>query len=187
MREEGCGSMAPMKSGEDLALDGFLAELGLAFFAAQALEYSLTSLFAATELAGRTRYPIRVDLRPIMDARYKQTLGRLTRDAAQSLGLDTETARCLETALHARNWLVHHVYAEFAPSAFSDDLRVTARNRLREARAVFEEVTERVGNLTMSRLLGTGVPPAELAQGIERATRDYVRRRLSETAPQNAE
>jgi hypothetical protein len=171
----------PVKNKDDQVAEEFFAELGLAVFTAQALEYSLTSLYAATELACKTRHPIPVDLKGLMDTRYQQTLGRLVRNAAHSLDLDAKLTSRLAAALQERNWLVHRFYGEFAPSAFSTDLRLVARQRLLQARTVFEEVTERISTLTMSRMLRTGIPDAELMKGIEKVTRDYIHERLDET------
>jgi hypothetical protein len=68
-----------------------MAELGLAVFHAQALEYTLTSLYTATRL--RDGREARQNLRELMDGRYAQTLGRLTRDAATELSLTMNSPR----------------------------------------------------------------------------------------------
>lgn len=171
-----------MKNIDDEAAERFLAQLGLTVFTAQALEYTMTSLFAATELANTTHEPVPIDLKELMDARYRQTLGTLIREAGHYLQLDPDLIEDLEDALHERNWLIHHSYREFAPASFDDELRDIAIDKLKRARKMFEEVSDTIGEITISRILETGVSRSEVMKGIEKATQEYIKEMLSENA-----
>src|SRR5437764_171439 len=96
---------------EERVTELLLIELGLAFVNAQALEYGMTSLFAASKLM-KSGEAARSTLRQLMDTRYSQTLGRLINDAAGQLGLGVELTEVLREALQQRNWLVHDFYRE---------------------------------------------------------------------------
>lgn len=153
----------------------FLATLGLAFFYAQAVEYGLVSVFAATELErGGLTKSVLSRIRPIMDARYKQVLGKLVRDAAGDLNLAPELTSALESALQQRNWLVHHFYAEFAPAAFHSDIREMAIRKLRPMIEEMQELNDKLAVEAKRRMATAGIPDKEMEIGIQQAMDDYV-------------
>jgi hypothetical protein len=168
-----------MSSKEDKEIEKLLVQLGLALVNAQALEYSLVSLFAATALRdhGPSTIP---QLRQMMDTRYTQTLGRLLTDSAKILNLDSKLEGKLREALKQRNWLIHHFYREYAPSATNPELRKRATKRVKEIWQNLEEMRERIHAEVVSRTLSAGISQEELDAGIKRATEEYIAEKLAE-------
>lgn len=66
----------------------FTVALGMAFFQAQSLEHTLVSFFAAIFTIEHEGWEQKV--RELMEAQFKQTLGKLLRDAVKELHLSAE-------------------------------------------------------------------------------------------------
>ena len=156
-----------------------LALLGLAVLFAQALEYNLVSLFAATEFRDNASgtFP---DLQNLMDTRYTQTLGKLVRDAAAHLELSDAVADELETALRERNWLIHCFYHDFAPAAFDADLKKRAKDKLTSLFELFDKASQTIHNEVVERTIAGGIPRDQLESGIKRVTQEYIEEKLAE-------
>jgi hypothetical protein len=156
---------------EEESAKEFLAELGIAVFAAQAMEYTLTTLFAVTA-TGQVPKP---KISELMDERFSRTLGRLVRDAATALDLPDSLAENLQLALDARNWLIHHFYREYAPSAVDRDLRAKGLVRLRAARQLFETTSGMLMSESTSRLVARGSSVQDIEANAAAAVDRYVR------------
>ena len=157
----------------DAEAKDFLAQLGLALLNAQALEYSLVTLFAASKEADCDDAD-RLDVRTLMDARYAQTLGRLVRDAVDQLGLHGKLASDLEAALVRRNWLVHGMYRDCAAASIDPRIRKKCRDRIIAFGQDFVETAEAVNLEARKRILSTGMGEEELQEHIETAIQRYL-------------
>lgn len=147
------------------------AALGMACFQAQALEYSVVSLFAATLVLEKGHGG---EVRELMDARRAETLGSLVRKASKVLSLPPELVADLEDALKKRNWVMHHFFHEYGPVRFSSSLRREATERLNAITPVFEKVGNRIHALTIERLLKSGRSGSAIHTGIQRAMESYL-------------
>lgn len=147
-----------------------LAELGLALFVAQAVEYHIVSLLAAAAIRDRKEIP-RDGIRELMDTRYRRTLGRLIREVREGVDLSDDAIRFLEIALPARNWLTHHFYRQYAGAAFSDRMSHEALTLVRHARELFEATLDELARET-TRVLGeAGITEEQAKERAEAAMR----------------
>ncbi len=159
--------MSEEKSARDMA-----TALGLATFQAQVLEYSLVSLYAATALK-----KAQLDgamIQPLMDTRYKQTLGKLIKDALRELEIPEELKEDLEDALKKRNWVTHHFFREYGAVGFSLSLQRKATKLLNEIWPFLEQVSNSVNNIVLQRLRESGKSDIEISDGIQRAMEKYI-------------
>ena len=158
---------------EDERNQELLAELGLATFVAQAIEYSVVSLLAAAAIRDNREIP-REEIRELMDTRRRQTLGPLIKEATASIDLSDDAVRFLEIALPARNWLTHHFYRQFAGAAFSERMAHQALTLLRHARELFEATMDELGRET-TRILGeAGISEEQAREGAMAAMRQAL-------------
>ncbi|MFO7904896.1 MAG: hypothetical protein R6U98_19690 [Pirellulaceae bacterium] len=157
---------------EDEVAKQFLAELGLAVFDAQGLEYGLVTLFAAT--AATDPAQAGKDLQALMDTRFQKTMGHLIREATKSLGLPTHVVEALTPALKARNWLAHHFYREFAAAAYDSSLTMGALERIWAARRLFRAASDVVHELVVERLETIGISETEIEKRGKAALEAYI-------------
>lgn len=146
--------------------------LGMASFQAQALEYALVSLHAATALKNEKEN--RETIRLLMDARYQQTLGRLIKDAFKQLEIPVKLKENLENALQKRNWVTHHFFREYGGTGFNPELQLKATNILNEIWPFLETTTDSVLSLVIERMQESGQTESEINNGIERALESYI-------------
>lgn len=102
--------------------NNLLSLLGLALLNAQALEYSIVTLFAINKLLIDGKWS--KDIRNLMKSKYRQTLGKLLNDVSKKIKLKSDIESRLFEALKMRNWVVHNYFREFAPVIASDILRL---------------------------------------------------------------
>lgn len=158
--------MCKENSAENMAM-----ALGMASFQAQALEYALVSLQAATAL--NKKEITHVKLQELMDARYKYTLGRLIKKTLDTLEIPEELQSRLEEALLKRNWVTHHFFREYGSTGFNSVLQNKAANILNEIWPFFEKVSESIQYLTLKRIQESGKTEEEINAGIEQALNNY--------------
>ena len=151
--------------------------LGMASFQAQSLEHSLVSLYASTFILENSKWDLEV--REIMDSRYKNTLGRLIRDAEKKLSIPKELAVHLEKALIERNWVTHHFFREYGAVGMSKKLLREATERLEELWPYFEHVASLVNELVIQRRVESGITREQVEKNIERALGEYINERES--------
>ena len=159
----------------DDELSQLMTALGAATFQAQSLEYQVVTLFATCKLMDDKVERGSDTIRKLMDTRYKQTLGRLIRDAASELRLNPQLADQLEVALQDRNWLIHNFYRDFGPVAVSRPLYRAAMERLLSVRSILEETVEAVYEVIVRRFSETGLDEKELATRALHSTSQYVK------------
>lgn len=150
----------------------FAVALGLASFQAQSLEHSLVSLFAATFAMEHKAWKPKI--RTLMDTRYKQTLGKLVRDAAKNLHLSAELTLELEDSLQKRNWVTHHFFREYGAISLSPSLLDEATQRLEAIWPIFEQTADKVHRLVVEQLASSGKSEEQIQAGIERALKTYL-------------
>ena len=155
-----------------------MAELGLALFVAQAVEFGLVSLLAAAAIRDKRAIP-GDEIREIMDTRYRHTLGKLIREAGGKVDLSADAVRFLEIALPARNWLAHHFYRQYAPAAFSEAIHLEAITLVRHARELFEATLDELGRETVRILGEAGISEEQAREGAENAMRRATGMELS--------
>ena len=161
--------MSEEESARDMAM-----ALGMATFQAQALEYSLVSLHAATALKVKK---VRLDyatIQSLMDTRYKKTLGKLIKYALRELEIPEELKEDLEDALEKRNWVIHHFFREYGAAGFSLDLQQKATKSLNEIWPFLEQVSNSVHDLVIQRIRESGKSDTEISNGIQRAIEKYI-------------
>ncbi len=159
--------MCEEQSAKDMAM-----ALGMASFQAQALEYSLVSLHAATAL--HKNQLDRTMIQSLMDTRYKQTLGKLIKDAFSQLEIPEELKEKLEDALEKRNWVTHHFFREYGAVGHSQELQQKATSLLNETWPFLEQVSDSVHNLVVQRLRESGKSDIEINDGIQHAIENYI-------------
>ena len=160
-----------MKTQEDLETEEFLKALGFAVFCAQGLEYTMVNLFAASK---KLSQGLKVTVRELMDARYKNTLGMLINNAATSLKLSDELRNELQLALTERNWLTHHFFREYGAIGISSELRKKAIERITAARIAIEQAWESVHQEAIKRMKDAGLSEQQVHDNIENALDEYL-------------
>lgn len=146
--------------------------LGMASFQAQSLEYSLVSLFAATFAAEQTVWKPKIQA--LMETRYKQTLGKLVRDASKELHLTAELTKELEVALQNRNWVTHHFFGEYGAVGLSSSLLSEATQRLEAIWPIFEKTADKVHRLVIEQQMKLGRSEKQVQADIEHALQTYL-------------
>lgn len=148
------------------------AALGMACFQAQALEYSIVSLFAATLILEKGVWG--TEVRELMDARFTETLGTLVRKASKTLSLPPELVTDIEGALKQRNWVTHNFFREYGGVGLNPSLRHEAIDRLNTITPHLEEVGNKIRTLTIGRLLKSGRSENDIHTGIQHAIDSYL-------------
>lgn len=150
----------------------FAVALGMASFQAQSLEHSIVSLFAATFSMEQAAWKPKI--RTLMETRYKQTLGKLVRDATKKLHLTAELTMELEEALQQRNWVTHHLFREYGAIGLSPSLLYEATQRLEAIWPMFEKTADKVHRLVIERQITSGRSEKQIQADIERALQTYL-------------
>jgi len=130
------------------------------------------SLYAATFLDNNKKWE--KNIKELMDARYKQTLGKLIRDAEKELQIPDEISEELEQALTQRNWVTHHFFREYGAVGQSPALMREATKRLESTWPLFEEVASKINQLVFQRMILSGKTEKEIHAGIQIAIDTYV-------------
>lgn len=157
--------------------EDFFYELGLAVFQAQALEDVLVLLFASLHLSeAETRDAIR----SIMDAKYRQTLGKIIRDLSSKIKIPEEIGNELEIALVKRNWIVHHFFREYGLAALSDEAQNEAIVKLRSCREIFDGLCTHVYHQARAQMIQAGDSDAAISQDQERIHSEFMEKYSSE-------
>jgi hypothetical protein len=144
--------------------------LGLASFQAQALEYSLVSLHAVSSIGSG-----KISIRSLMDARYKQTLGKLINDAFSDLKIPNHIQEDLKEALEKRNWVTHHFFREYGCAGFSPEIQRKATRELAACWQMFERMSDQITDLIFKRYEELGRSAEEVRVGAQRAIEEYVK------------
>jgi hypothetical protein len=149
----------------------FFAALGFALFQAQALEDVLVSLFASSNLSPAKSGEM---IRALMDTRYKQTLGRLVRDASEELELSADLEEKLAAAVEKRNWVAHRFFREFGMASLSEEAQGRAVGKLTEVTKLLDALCTEIFHLARQRLVNTGQQEAEIRDSLEGKAADFV-------------
>lgn len=149
-----------------------LSLLGLALFQAQALEYSIVSLFAINKISIDGKWTIEV--RNLMDSKYKQTLGKLLNDVSKKVDFDSSLKTKLYEALELRNWIVHRFFREFGSSGLSNQLRSKAITKLYKIAFFFEQVSDEITSINIELMQQSGRSIDEIENGINIAINCYL-------------
>ncbi len=157
---------------EEECANNMAMALGMASFQAQALEYALVSLYAATALNNEKENRSTIQL--LMDTRYKQTLGRLIKDAFGRLKVPSELQENLEDALQKRNWVTHHFFREYGGTGFNPELQLEATRILDEIWPFLEKVTDSILSLVIERMQESGRSQKEINEGIQQVLENYI-------------
>jgi len=108
-----------------------------------------------------------------MDAKYKQTLGKIIKDLSQKIEIPEDIKNDLEIALGRRNWVVHHFFREYGLSALSDKAQSEAISRLRECRKAFDILCAHVYYQARAQMVKSGDSDAVISQDQERIYREF--------------
>lgn len=157
---------------EEKSVQEMTSALGMATFQAQALEYSLVTLHAVTVLKNDNSE--KDIIQKLMDTRYKQTLGRLIKDAFEMLNIPISLQEKLKNALEKRNWVTHHFFRKYGAIGFNVELQKKATQELIEIWLLFETVSDDIHTLTVKRLKDTGKSEVEINKGIEQSINEYL-------------
>ena len=158
---------------EESDLQRLAVALGMASFQAQAHEYSMVSLYAATFVQENGFRDSKI--RDIMDSRYNNTLGKLIKDAIKKLSIPTPLASELENALKERNWVTHHFFREYGAVGMSPKLLSEATLRLEKLWPYFEKTAFEVNDLVIDRQVSNGMSKTQLYENIDIALGKYIR------------
>jgi len=157
---------------EEKSLQEMTSALGMATLQAQALEYSLVTLYAVTVL--KNEKSKKYIIQKLMDTRYKQTLGKLIKDAFEILNIPISLQQDLKDALEKRNWVTHHFFRKYGAIGLNVKLHKKATQELIDIWLFLETVSEAVHTLTMQRLKDTGKSEIEISEGIDQAVYEYL-------------
>jgi len=157
---------------DEKSVQEMTSALGMATFQAQALEYSLVTLHAVT--VQKNEKPEKNIIQKLMDTRYKQTLGRLIKDAFETLYIPISLQEELKNALEKRNWVTHHFFRKYGAIGFNVELQKKATQELIDIWLFLETVCDDIHALTMQRLKDTGKSEVEINKGIEQAVNEYL-------------
>jgi hypothetical protein len=157
--------------------DDFFYELGITVFQAQALDDVLVTLFASLHFPEADTHEA---VRSIMDAKYRQTLGKIIRDLSHKIDIPEEIKNELEVALAKRNWVVHHFFREYGLAALSDEAQDEAISRLRECRETFDILCAHVYYQARAQMFKSGDSEAAISQDQERIYREFTEKYSSE-------
>ncbi|AEF54369.1 hypothetical protein [Marinomonas posidonica] len=148
----------------------FYEAFGRAMLRAQALEDILITLFAALHLSEEESHST---IRALMDAKYKQTLGRIIRDFTKKANIPKSLEEIMLVALEARNWLTHRFFREFGMAALSEEMQDIAINKLEECDELFDALMCECFYLTMDLHIANGESEEEVRAGmLEAQARD---------------
>lgn len=149
-----------------------LSLLGLSLFQAQALEYSIVTLFAINKILDDGKWTIEV--RSLMDSKCKQTLGKLINEVSKKIDIDSNLKAELYEALELRNWIVHRFYREYGVAGLSHKLRSKAIKKVHKIAFYFEEVSSKITSINIRLMQQCGRTIDEINYGINRAIDNYL-------------
>ena len=148
-----------------------LSLLGLALLNAQALEYSIVTLFATNKLLIDGKWS--KDIRHLMKSKYKQTLGKLLNDVSRKINLKSDLKSRLFEALKMRNWVVHNYFREFAPVIASDILTDKAIKKLYKTALFFEQISDEINEINLKLMQQSGKSGEDIIESINKAVKSY--------------
>jgi len=119
---------------------------GLASYNGQVAERGLMQLALLLRLK-RKPNTTRASYDQEYQALAKQSFGQILTELTRDQTLNDELRMLLQKALGLRNHLTHHFFWEFAQEWFSQDGRLLMIEKLREATALFCEVSDKVGHV----------------------------------------
>ena len=99
-----------------------------------------------------------------MDAKYKQTLGRIIRDFSKKIELSEEAQEIFVVALDARNWLAHRFFREYGMAALSGEMQSTAINKLNECGRLFDALMGECFYLSVDLSVASGESEEKIRQ-----------------------
>lgn len=141
----------------------FFEEFGRTMFRAQALEYILITLFAALHLSEEESDET---IQKLMDAKYKQTLGRIIRDFAKKAEIPESLQEIMQVALEARNWLVHRFFREFGMAGLSIEMQEVAIDKLKECDELFDALSAECFHFSFDLQVSNGATEEEIRAGM---------------------
>lgn len=101
-----------------------------------------------------------------MDAKYKQTLGRIIRDFSKKVEISEQLAEIMAVALDARNWLAHRFFREFGMSALSEEMQDIAIKKLNECGELFDALMCECFYFTVDLNIANGETEEEIRKGL---------------------
>ena len=149
-----------------------LSLLGLALLQAQALEYSIVSLYAINKILADGNWT--KDIRNLMKSKYKQTLGKLLKDISKKINFKSDLESRLFEALKLRNWVVHRYFREFGPVVASDILRDKAIKKLYRIALFFEQVSDEINEINFNLMQQCGKSGEDIVNSINKAIKSYL-------------
>ncbi|MDF2182721.1 hypothetical protein [Neptuniibacter sp. CAU 1671] len=144
----------------------FFEAFGRAMFRAQALEDILITCFAALHVPEKESQET---IKKLMDAKYKQTLGRIINDFGRKANIPESLREIMLTALDARNWLAHRFFREFGLAGLSEDLESIAVHKLKECDELFDALAAECFYLAMDIHIQNGETEQEIRKGMLKA------------------
>jgi len=152
--------------------NNLLSLLGLALLNAQALEYSIVTLFAINKLLIDGKWS--KDIRNLMKSKYKQTLGKLLNDVSKKIKLKSDLESRLFEALKMRNWVVHNYFREFAPVIASNIIRDKATKKLYKTALFFEQVSDEINEINFKLMQQSGRSGEDIIENIKVTVKSYL-------------
>jgi len=121
-------------------IEKLLSKLGLVFFISQSVEYNLVTIISLAQLSGEI--DSEKSIRELMNTYYSYTMGRTKNDLVNKLEIEDDLKEQLNKVIVARNWLAHNFYREYGLSAFNQEVRLLAFDKLNKAQELFEKTNE---------------------------------------------
>jgi len=144
----------------------FFEAYGRAMFGALALEDILITCFAALHVPEKESHHT---IRKLMDAKYKQALGRIINDFCNKAKAPESLRNIMLTALEARNWLAHHFFREFGLAGLSERMQLIAISKLKECDELFGALAAECFYLAMDIQIKNGESEQEIREGMLKA------------------